>query len=224
MQRTNDRDWRGAIASFRRALAAAPENATTMSDAAICFLNVGFVQEALALAVRAVERDPLNARAQWSHGAILLWSGQPALAVEAYRRAVAVAPTGDEYYSHLSRALAMAGRYTEAMQEAQREPNVRFRLVALATVQYLSGDRAGGDRTVQEITDKYGETMTGYLANLCAIAGRTDDAFRWLERGYETRDSSMAWIKTNTVFSNISADPRWEQILRRMGLADDQLR
>ena len=224
VQRTNDRDWRGAIASFRRALAAAPENVTIMGDAAICWLNVGFTDEALALSARAVERDPLNARAQWARGAILLWSGQSALAVEAYRRAVALAPMGDEYHSHLARALSAVGRYPEALQEAGREPNERFRLVALATVQYQSGDRAGGDRTFNEIIEKFGDPMAGYLANLCAIAGKTDEAFRWWERGYETRDAAMAWVKTNRAYGAVTADPRWEPFLRKMGLADDQLK
>jgi TolB-like protein/Flp pilus assembly protein TadD len=224
VQRTNDRDWRGAIASFRRALAAAPENVTIMGDAAICWLNVGFTDEALALSARAVERDPLNARAQWARGAILLWSGQPAPAVEAYRRAVALAPMGDEYHSHLARALSAVGRYPEALQEAGREPNERFRLVALATVQYQSGDRAGGDRTFNEIIEKFGDPMAGYLANLCAIVGKTDEAFRWWERGYETRDAAMAWVKANRAYGAVTADPRWEPFLRKMGLADDQLK
>ena len=224
VQRTNDRDWRGAIASFRRALAAAPENVTIMGDAAICWLNVGFTDEALALSARAVERDPLNARAQWARGAVLLWSGQPAPAVEAYRRAVALAPMGDEYHAHLARALAATGRFPEALQAARREPNERFRLVALATAQYLSGDRPGGDRTLNEIVEKFGDPMAGYLANLCAIAGKTDEAFRWLERGYETRDAAMAWVKTNRAYGAMNADPRWEPFLRKMGLADDQLK
>jgi len=224
VQRTNDRDWRGAIASFRRALAAAPENVTIMGDAAICWLNVGFTDEALALSARAVERDPLNARAQWARGAILLWSGQPALAVEAYRRAVTLAPMGDEYHSHLARALSAVGRYPEALQEAGREPNERFRLVALATVQYQSGDRTGGDRTFNEIVEKFGDPMAGYLANLCAIVGKTDEAFRWWERGYDTRDAAMAWVKTNRGYGAVRADPRWEPFLRKMGLADDQLK
>ncbi len=224
MQRTNDRDWRGAIASFRRALAIAPENVTIMSDAAICFLNVGFIAEAEALAGRAVERDPLNPRAQWSFGAIMLWSGRPERAIESYRRAIALAPTGDEYHSHLARALAVSGRIDEARLEVQREPNERYRLVALATVQYVAGERAEGDRTLQVIVDQFGDTMAGYLANLCALAGRNDDAFAWLDRGYEKRDAAMAWVKTNAAYRSITSDPRWEQFLRKMGLADDQLR
>jgi TolB-like protein/Flp pilus assembly protein TadD len=224
VQRTDDRDWRGAITSFRRALAAAPGNVTIMSDASICFLNVGYIGEAEALATQAIARDPLNARAQWSLGAIYLWSGRPVLAIDAYRRASVLAPTADEYHSHLSRALAMSGRFPEALAEARLEPNERYRLVALAAIQYYSGDQAGGDRTLQEIVAKYGDSMCGYLANLSAAAGRTDEVFHWLERGYQTRDAAMAWIKTNAAYRAVTSDPRWEQFLRKMGLADDQLK
>ncbi|MBX3738801.1 MAG: TIR domain-containing protein [Candidatus Didemnitutus sp.] len=224
VQRTNDRDWRGAIASFRRALAVAPENVAAMSDAAICFLNVGLAAEAESLAARAAERDPLNPRAQWSLGAIFLWSGRAEQAVESYRKAVALAPLGDEYHSHLARALAIAGRIAEAKQESAREPNERYRLVAEATIHYLAGERAEGDRAVQAISDKFGDQMAGYLANICALAGRVDDAFQWLERGYEARDASIAWAKTNTSYESIRRDPRWEVFLRKMGLADDQLK
>ncbi|WP_415910863.1 TIR domain-containing protein [Oleiharenicola sp. Vm1] len=224
VQRTNDRDWRGAIASFRRALASAPGNVTVMSDAAICFLNVGFTADAETLATQAAARDPLNPRAHWSQGAIFLWSGRPALAVESYRRAVALAPTGDEYHSHLARALALVGRYDEAMEQARLEPNERYRLVALATIQFVSGNTPAGDKTLQEISTKYGDSMSGYLANLCAIAGKVDDAFKWLERGYESRDAAIAWVKTNASYRSVTSDPRWAQFLRKMGLADDQLK
>lgn len=224
VQRTNDRDWRGAIASFRRALAVAPENVAAMSDAAICFLNVGLVVEAESLAARAAERDPLNPRAQWSLGAIFLWSGRAEQAVESYRKAVALAPLGDEYHSHLARALAISGHIAEAKQESSREPNERYRLVAEATIHYLAGERAEGDRAVQTISDKFGDQMAGYLANICALAGRVDDAFQWLERGYEARDASIAWAKTNTSYEGIRRDPRWEVFLHKMGLADEQLK
>jgi hypothetical protein len=34
----------------------------------------------------------------------------------------------------------------------------------------------------------------------------------------------MAWVKTNDAYGAVRADPRWEPFLRKMGLADDQLK
>ena len=48
--------------------------------------------------------------------------------------------------------------------------------------------------------------------------GEVDEAFRWLEQGYEQRASFMNGIKAETGFQSLHADPRWSILLGRMGL------
>ena len=48
--------------------------------------------------------------------------------------------------------------------------------------------------------------------------GDKDSAFRWLERGYTERAALMSALKVTSAFDALRADPRWLQLLARMGL------
>jgi hypothetical protein len=48
--------------------------------------------------------------------------------------------------------------------------------------------------------------------------GEADEAFRWLEAAYEERASFMDGLAVTTGFDAIRSDPRFAQLLRRMGL------
>jgi Flp pilus assembly protein TadD len=224
VQRTDDHDWRGAVQSFRRALNVAPENVTLMSDSAICFLNVGLVDEAIALATRATERDPLNPQAFWTLGIVRAFTGGMVLAEAPYRRAIELAPEADEYHSHLARVLTVLNRLEEAKTLARAEPSERYRVSALAGIYFRAGDAAAAEREMTTLIAKYGDSMAGYIATIYAQAGHRDEAFTWLERAYESRDSAVAWVKTSDYLAALHDDPRWPVFLHKMGLADDQLK
>jgi len=49
------------------------------------------------------------------------------------------------------------------------------------------------------------------------MTGETDEAFRWLERGYRERDRLMITTKTDPVFDPLRSDPRFQDLLRRIG-------
>ena len=86
VQMAHDWDWAGADASFKRALALEPGNATVLLRAADLALALGHLDEALALNRRSVELDPLSAEAQVCGGIAALYAGRLEEAVQASRR------------------------------------------------------------------------------------------------------------------------------------------
>ena len=56
------------------------------------------------------------------------------------------------------------------------------------------------------------------LALVYAALGEKDLAFQWLEKGYELRDESMCTIKVDPKMDNLRSDPRFESLVRRIGL------
>ena len=48
--------------------------------------------------------------------------------------------------------------------------------------------------------------------------GDVDEAFRWLEQGYTEHASYMNELKAMPYFAPLHADPRWVDLLRRVGL------
>jgi tetratricopeptide (TPR) repeat protein len=224
VQRTADWDWRGAQRSFERAMALAPGDPGIRSDAAVLYFNIGRVEEAIALARQAVERDPLNVVAQFYLGAILEINGRFEESLPPLTKAVELAPAADEFHAHVARALISLGRLREAEQMVEREPNETYRLVARAQLRHAQGDHAGAGTALDELIAKYGAEIPGYVALTCAVLGDPEQAFAWLDRALARRDAAVAWVKTNYYLRSLHGDPRWPTFLARLGLADDQLK
>jgi hypothetical protein len=58
------------------------------------------------------------------------------------------------------------------------------------------------------------------LARNYAGLGRMDEAFEWLERAYDERDGSLAFIKTDPAYDGLRSDPRFQDLLRRINFPE----
>ena len=58
------------------------------------------------------------------------------------------------------------------------------------------------------------------IARICTGLGETDEAFQWLEKAYEQRDSDMVWLKTWPGFDSLRSDPHFQDLLRRMNFPE----
>jgi hypothetical protein len=57
------------------------------------------------------------------------------------------------------------------------------------------------------------------MALIHAGLGEKEQAFAWLEKAYEERSFRMAWLKVEPRWDSLRSDPRFTQLLQRMGLA-----
>ena len=67
--------------------------------------------------------------------------------------------------------------------------------------------KAAGNRSVQ-------------IASIYAYLGDAENAFEWLERGYEDGDDELVEIRQYTAFEPVKNDPRWEIMLDKIGISD----
>jgi hypothetical protein len=51
--------------------------------------------------------------------------------------------------------------------------------------------------------------------------GNKDQAFAWLEKGYQERANHIAFFKVNPTVDPLRSDPRFADFLRRVGLDMD---
>jgi tetratricopeptide (TPR) repeat protein len=49
--------------------------------------------------------------------------------------------------------------------------------------------------------------------------GRTDEAFRWLDRAYEDRSDLLVYLGVDPRLDSVRSDPRFEALVRRVGLS-----
>ena len=120
----------------------------------------------------------------------------------------------------LSLALQSMGRREEALAEANAEREEWARLCALAVAHAYQGNRAASDEALRRLTESYGDSAAYQIAAIHAARGERDEAFAWLERCRTQRDPGLTWAKLEPVFRPMRADSRWNDFLRKMGLAD----
>ena len=64
-------------------------------------------------------------------------------------------------------------------------------------------------------------TSPWMIAVAYTAIGETEEAFAWLERGYRGRDPVMIGLKANPNFDPLRSDPRFDDLLRRIGFPEE---
>ena len=213
-------DWCGAEASYRRALELAPGNAVVLRRAGMTALNLGRIDEAIALSRRAVEQDPLNASSYNMLGIALDKRGRLADAEAAYRKALELAPQRAKSRANLALNLLAQGRGAEALAEVLREPLECARLWVLALIEWAAGRLAESEAALQELIAKCSAHEAYQVAMVYAARDEADLAFAWLEQAYVQRDGGLAEVKLEPRFRSLQADPRWDTFVRKMGFPE----
>jgi TolB-like protein/class 3 adenylate cyclase/Tfp pilus assembly protein PilF len=220
IQMAYDWDWRGAEASYHRALELAPGNALVLRRASTLLGNLGRLDEAIALGRRAVEQDPLSVIAYHNLGLALNYSGSLAEAEVAFRKALELAPQRANARAYLSLNLLAQGRGGDAMAEALREPEEWARLWASAIIHHAANRRDDSEAALQDLIARHQIEDAFQVAQVYAVRGEADLAFEWLERAYVQRDGGLTSMKIDAYLRPLRADLRWDAFLRKMGLAD----
>jgi len=152
IQMVLERDWRGAEASFRRALELAPGNAFALHQASNLAGNIGRFDEAIELARRSVEQDPLSASAYFFFGTTLWTADRPAEAITALRKSLELAPQRAGARAFIALNLLAQGQGEEALTEVLREQAEWARLFALAIILCAAGRRTESDEALHELS------------------------------------------------------------------------
>jgi TolB-like protein len=220
IQMAHDWDWRGAEASFRRALELAPGNALVLHQASILAAHQGRSDEAIALARRAVDQDPLSAMAYFFLGLTFCTADQYGEAVPVLRKALELAPQTAAARAWLSIVLVLQGRVSEALEEAPQEPEEWGRLFALAVGQHAAGRISESEVALRELVAKNAGDAAYQIAEVYAMRGDADAAFEWLERARAQHDAGVAWTKVDPLLRSLHTDRRWGPFLRQIGFRD----
>ena len=215
-----DWDWRGAAASYTRALELAPGDAAVLRRAGVLAANLGRFDEAIGLYRRAIEQDPLGAGAYHNLANALHATGRFAEAEQAYRKVLELSPQQTFAHEFLALSLLAQGRSDEALTEALREPEEICRLCALSIIYHAADRRVEADAAQHELIAKHGREGAYQVAMVYAARGEADLAFEWLERAYAQRDTGFSEMKIQRWLCPLHADPRWDVFLRKIGLDD----
>ena len=220
IQMNHDWDWRGAEASYARALELDPRNAVALRRAGALATIRGRSEESIGLTRRAIEQDPLSGPAHSNLGMDLFRWDRFADSEVALRKALELAPRSPALHAYLAFTLLAMGGSVEALEQAMREPHDAIRLWALAIIQHALGHAQESDSALRELIDGFAEQAACQIAEVHGARQEPDAAFEWLERAYVQRDSGLGESKPSPFFRSLHGDPRWGALLKKVGLAD----
>ena len=212
-------DWQGAHTDLERALALGPGDASTRTNSAIIRAALGRMPEAATDASRATELDPLSARCWWWLGNIRLRSGRLDLAERALKRSLEISPEFSRAARDLGFVYLLQGRPEAALVSFERSTDEIMRLTGRAVAWHDLGRVKDSAEALRAIVDRFGASYE--IAHVYAWEANLDQAFFWLGRAYEVKDSGLIYLEGDPLLSKLHRDPRWMALLKKMNLPVD---
>jgi TolB-like protein/DNA-binding winged helix-turn-helix (wHTH) protein/Tfp pilus assembly protein PilF len=218
-----DRNWTESERNFRRAIEVNPNEPIAHHEYGSQYLAaVGRFDEALAELREAHELDPLSPITTVAEGATLCFIGKSDDCMEQFRRTFEIAPHFLQAHYYLSQAYGWRGSYPEALAELDKigSPD-DVPVMGQRGYVYAAQGRARDALLVVnqlERLSKRGYVDPVFIANIYAGLGDRESSFLWLERAYDQHSEGMLTLKESPVYNKIRFDPRFADLLRRVGI------
>ncbi|HEX5385800.1 MAG TPA: protein kinase [Gemmatimonadales bacterium] len=218
----HDFDWAGSEREFKIAIELNPGSADAYDHYAWLCSALGRHDEAVALARRAHELDPLMHRSDVATE--LLRAGRYEEAMAEALRAVDFEPDHTRARSTLGWAYVLMGRMDEGVAEVERAvaltPGNSLFLGQLGQAYALAGRRDDAYEVLRQLDElsRRSHVPPYHLAYVYTGLGEDDRAMDLLEQSYEERAGSVYGVKGSFLFRSLRGHPRFKALLRRMNL------
>jgi adenylate cyclase len=220
-----DWDFDEAERRYQRVLELNPGYVLAQLDYGYFLYRVrGRHEEGLRAVRRAMELDPLTG---WLHGSLShLYSSSRRYheALQAANDAIRLDPQSPAGHLNAARAYRGLGRFGEALTHHQREvslfvgPDSDYLPFDYAYTLAVMGQTAEARRMLREIQAKpLANQNPAAIATVHAALGDRNTALRLLEQALTQKDSHLFLLYTPE-FDTLRADPRFQDLRRRVGL------
>jgi TolB-like protein/Tfp pilus assembly protein PilF len=213
-------DWATAERHWKRANELDP---TYPADYPVYLVAMGRFDEAVKAQEAVLQRLPLDLNMNLDSAGILLLAGRYDQSIEQTRKALELDPNFWWSYQNLGLAYERKKQYPEAIAalEKARQKDVNpSSLGYLGYVYAAAGKKAEALRVLDELKEssKRQYVPSYSIAIIYAGLNDKDKAFEWLNKAYDERSHFIALLKVETVLDNLRPDPRFADLVRRVGL------
>jgi serine/threonine protein kinase/tetratricopeptide (TPR) repeat protein len=217
-----DWDFDGARAELERAVALSPHDAITRHSYADYLMATGQIEQSLEQVRLGRDANPNSPI--WQYVVLFhTWAARHAEATrrEARRLLERFPQMAPGVHAILGDVAWHEGRYEEAAAEFRR--SLRPEEGALFERAFRRAGPQGAFLALAEHLRKAAREAGGApgwlrVAACYAQAGRADEAFASLDRAYEARVPQLLHLSGDPSFDGIRGDPRYEALLRRIGV------
>ena len=219
-------DWNSsqAISEFRRSLADNPNYGMAHSWYGENLAAMGRFQEAAAEEQLALEDDPLSLIIGSNAGWTLSLAGKGDEAIEILKKAIEIDPSFPRTHYRLGRAYEQKKLYDMAIAELGQAVSLSggdpCYKGSLGHAYAVSGKPNQARRVLRDLESLAGQpylyTPAYAIALVYAGLGENDHSVAWLQKAFDDRSTSIAFLKLDPELTGLHADPRFQQILQRV--------
>ncbi|HEU4391482.1 MAG TPA: tetratricopeptide repeat protein [Blastocatellia bacterium] len=220
-----DWDWAGAESEFKRAFELSPNNSLAHQNYSNFLTAMGRHQEAISEIKRARELEPISVSVNVLVARALYFAREYDEAIEQCQKNLEMDPNFGESHLFLGRSYKEKRMYEEALAELQKARDLlRGSAEVLSLIGHtyaVSGRHVEAQKVLQELQGQSKQRYVSpyHIAMVYAGLGEQDEAFQWLEKAYEDRESRMTILKFVPEFDSLRKDSRFADLVKRVGLA-----
>ena len=221
-----DRNWAEAEKEFKLSIELDPDYPTGHQWYAIHYLTaVGRLDQALQEMERALGLEPASLVMNSFMGATLHYAGRYDEAVEQCRKTIDMDPNFAVAHWHLGLAYDQKGMFEDAIAEFEKATTLSRGsplMKAALGYGYAKANRTREARTIlnelKELSKR--QYVSSYeVAAIHVALGDTEQAFQLLERAYNENSFHLVYINVWPQFRPLKSDPRFQGLVKRLGLS-----
>jgi tetratricopeptide (TPR) repeat protein len=225
-----DYDQARAGVAYKRAVDLAPNSAMAHDFYGINYLTpMGRHEEAIVQNTHAVELEPASVLYIGDLGWVYYAARQYDLAIEYLQRSLELEPDYTDGHRGLGEVYVKKGMYDKAIAHMQKylqltEGRTDYALGYLGYAYGMAGQREKAREILKTLQDRADRqyVIPFAFAPLYVGLGENDKAIDALWRDYEERATPFFfWLKVFPEFDSLHSDPRFIELLRRIGVEPD---
>lgn len=219
-----DWDWKVAEKEFKQALQLNPNYSDGYQMYSYYLTATSRFDESLANMQRALELDPMSLSKVLGVGEILNYMGRTDDALKQYQEALDREPNSGFAHWALGNVYVQRQMYEDAIAEYKKaiplsgsspdEP------ATLAFAYAKSGRRKQALDVLEELKKRseHSYVPATLIAATYAALDDQDQTLKWLDKAFENRDGILPFTKVDPMFADLRSDPRYAEVLNRVGL------
>ena len=220
-----DHDFRGAETSYRRAIETNPNASLAHQRYGTYLMYMARFEESMREFKLAYELDPLSLQINVNISTVLLLTRRFEEAIRQYQKTLDIDPNYYPARYGLGCVASAQGNYSEAVSEFEKvyqlEEDNDIALGAMGRAYALVGNKSQAEKVLKALkTLARRKYVSSYSFGLVYTGlGQKDQVLKAFDKGYEERDDWMVTLNVMLEFESMRSDPRFKDLLRRIGFS-----
>jgi TolB-like protein len=217
-------NWADAEREFKRAIELNPNYSTAHQWYAEHLSAQGRSDEALAEIRRALELDPLSLIINTTYGGLLEDARRYDEGIAQLKKTIQMDANFSAAHCILASVYDAKAMYAEGVAEYAQCMRLEGKTDYAERIKERFA-RGGYQTYLRESVEELRQAAKNsfvppfVFAEYYSMLGDKDEAFKRLENAYQERDPKLIELKTNPYLDNLRADPRFQELLKRVGLS-----